>query len=324
MFIKRISRAMHNIFDDRREWINEFGTCFWIKDVVINRIHAIDKETHYRNVYRCLYKELSPLIMEYKKKSYETQDRNANLLENTVPVWVCWWQGESNMPELVKTCYISMKRMLPDICNIQLITFENVNQYISLPQNIVDLYNKGVISKTYLSDVLRLMLICEYGGFWIDATYYFAKPVSKDAVLHPFFMRRRNSERVKESVSAGRWSFNYFIGQKGDPFYCFLRDALILYWGKHKKLIDGLLADFIIWIAYDSLPGVRERFLKLPYTDSESTALNEFINEEYDEETWNNLIRDCKVFKLTYKKELMKYTDAGKLTYWGYISEGTI
>lgn len=321
MLIKRIYRVMHAVFDDRKEWINEFGIQFWIKDIVLDRLFKNDKNTHYKNVYDCLYKELNPLIKRYKKK-FQYAERSEIDRAEVVPVWVCWWQGEDNMPELVKVCYKSMKEMLPDICDIRLITWENVNEYVSLPKEIVDLYERGVVTKNYLSDVLRLMLICEYGGFWIDSTYYFAKPVSKEAVLQPFFMRRRNSKRVQGTVSAGRWSFNYFIGSKGDLFYCFLRDALIQYWNMHERLIDGLLADYIIWIAYDSFTEARERILQLPYTDSESTALNEFINEEYDEEDWNNLIKDCKTFKLTYKKELIKYTDAGKLTYWGYISEG--
>ena len=320
MFVKRIRRAMHNIFDDRKEWIDEFGVCFWFKDVVVNRISPIDKAMHYKNVYNCLYKELTPLIKQYKKKFMIGEKTIVNA-SKTVPVWVCWWQGENSMPDLVKVCYQSMKRMLPNVCDIHLITWENVNEYIHLPEHVLDLYHKGIISRAYLADVLRLMLICEYGGFWIDATYFFARPVTEEAVRQPFFMRRRNSKRVEGSVSAGRWSFNYFIGTKDDLFYCFLRDALIYYWSKHKRLIDGLLADYIIWIAYDSFDEARERILKLPYTDSESTALNEFINEEYDEESWNELIKECKTFKLTYKKELKMYTDTGKLTYWGYISK---
>ena len=29
-----------------------------------------------------------------------------------IPVWVCWWQGEDSMPELVKMCYTRLKQVI--------------------------------------------------------------------------------------------------------------------------------------------------------------------------------------------------------------------
>ena len=50
-------------------------------------------------------------------------DRDRNIY-----VWVFWWQGEDQMPELVKKCYQSLKRQLYDK-KIVLITKDNINDY---------------------------------------------------------------------------------------------------------------------------------------------------------------------------------------------------
>ena len=45
---------------------------------------------------------------------YKTLDNNEeNIKIDKIPVWVCWFQGEENMPELNKICYNRLKQVLP-------------------------------------------------------------------------------------------------------------------------------------------------------------------------------------------------------------------
>ena len=41
---------------------------------------------------------------------YQQKDSNQTPIGETAPIWVCWWQGEKQMPELVKQCYKLLKK----------------------------------------------------------------------------------------------------------------------------------------------------------------------------------------------------------------------
>lgn len=50
-------------------------------------------------------------------RSYKINDNWKNESEKypkseKVPVWVCWWQGEESMPELVKMCFKTSERYI--------------------------------------------------------------------------------------------------------------------------------------------------------------------------------------------------------------------
>lgn len=324
-FFNRVKKACYNLFHDRKELISEFGFSYWLMDTILDRLNLLSTQKHYVNVYHAVYRDVKSVIHKYKTADFpiceESYTKNPLVLEDKIPVWICWWQGAEQMPNLVKVCYESVKKQLPELCDIHLITWENVNDYIEFPDNIIMRYEDGAITMTHLSDVLRFLLVTKYGGFWIDATYFFAKPVSKEALCTNFFVRRRNSAVVQGTVSRGRWSGNYFIGKNGDFLYCFVRDCIFEYWEKHQKLIEYLLVDYLFWIAYEKYPKVRERIEKLPYTDSDHTLLMGMLNQEFNETVWNNLLSNNKVFKLTYKEVLKTKTEDNKITFWGYIKE---
>lgn len=84
-------------------------------------------------------------------------------------VWVCWFQGIENAPNLVKKCYKSLQENLYDK-EIVLITSENMNKYVQFPNYIIEKWNAGLITNTHMTDLLRLELLIRYGGMWVDAT----------------------------------------------------------------------------------------------------------------------------------------------------------
>ena len=92
-------------------------------------------------------------------------------------IWVCWWQGEEKMPDVVKICYRSIK-IMSGKHPVVLITDYNCKDYVKLPQFIWDKYAAGVISRTHLSDILRFYLLKEYGGIWMDITNFITVTIS--------------------------------------------------------------------------------------------------------------------------------------------------
>lgn len=42
-------------------------------------------------------------------KKYKEASTGKSPIDKTCPIWTCWWQGEANMPDIVKVCYASAK-----------------------------------------------------------------------------------------------------------------------------------------------------------------------------------------------------------------------
>jgi len=89
-------------------------------------------------------------------------------------IYILWFQGFENAPDIVKRCIDSWKYYNPTwniqiICNDNLIKYLNIEDYIQI--------NKLTINNTALSDVIRIILLKLYGGLWVDATTFCNKPL---------------------------------------------------------------------------------------------------------------------------------------------------
>ena len=103
------------------------------------------------------------------------------------------------MPELVKMCNDRLRQVLPDEAEIHMITEKNYKEYVELPDYIIQKFKTGKMSITALSDVLRVALLSEYGGFWIDSTVFVSGAFPKE-FIHNVCMILKNGvvRHVKE------------------------------------------------------------------------------------------------------------------------------
>lgn len=112
-------------------------------------------------------KELKPVVEQYKKNRTIPNyiEKSKKDFEGKWPVWVCWWQGEANMPPIVKVCYEKIRRVFEtETTCVVLITEHNYNRYIVFPDHIIEKYNRGLIIKQHFADILRWGLVAKYGG----------------------------------------------------------------------------------------------------------------------------------------------------------------
>lgn len=89
-------------------------------------------------------------------------------------IFILWFQGFDNAPDLVHRCVSSWKYYNPD-WNINLLDNSNLSKYIQIYDHISDISN---INNTALSDVVRVLLLKKYGGLWVDATTFCNKPLN--------------------------------------------------------------------------------------------------------------------------------------------------
>ncbi|MBQ3082661.1 MAG: capsular polysaccharide synthesis protein [Alistipes sp.] len=238
----------------------------------------------------------------------------------TSPIWTCWWQGEEQMPMIVKACYRAMQKHAGNHPVI-LITEKNYQEYVELPEAILAKQQAGIIDLTHFSDILRMSLLCKYGGIWMDSTLFIpAKDV--DSFIDPTSKYWSCHHQTRyNNVSRGGWVSFFVACGRNNPLPAFIADLHIAYWLKHNRLIDYLLLDYAFAIARTYLPTVHNMIEALPLTAM--GPLGKCLNKVYSAEEWQEHCTLYNFHKLTYKIPLSPMTPDGKKSWYGHILEVT-
>lgn len=139
------------------------------------------------------------------------------------PIWVCWWQGEKMMPLVPKLCLYSLRKNLRDNQELYFITKRNYKDFVNIPEYVVRKMERGMLSVTAFSDILRFTLLARYGGLWVDATCYVAA-LLPDLSSADFYTSKQNKPNDYRYVSRYRWA-SYLIGGKpGHKIFLNMRD----------------------------------------------------------------------------------------------------
>ena len=276
-------------------------------------------------LYRCVKLKVDPVLRLYRngvQGIFEQSFVCADDFKGKIPVWVCWWQGEAEMPELIRLCIASLKENLPqEKMEIRLITLENCLKYVTFTETVIRKFQEGKISYTHLSDLLRAELLYRYGGMWIDAAYYTAKPIEKTILDHQLYtLRFKNSSRKSEIVQ-GRWSGDLWYAPKGKKLFQFLMECFWYYWETSDELIDHCLMDYLIAAAVEEFPDVRNELEACEYCENNVFELEKWMNRRFFPERMNALLALSCFHKLNWQADYRKENMAGEKTVYGKISE---
>ena len=235
-------------------------------------------------------------------------------------IWVCWLQGEANMPEIVRTCYNSVKANA-DGREVVLITSDNVEKYISIPKFIKDKVNNGKMSRTHLADYIRISLLKNYGGLWIDATVLVTDKINIDCKL-PFFSIKQKPDSI-HFVSQYRWAV-WILGcspQIGKILFDCLENLFKTYLKKHSLFIDFFLFDYFLAVMYDEIPLVKQLVDNCPYNNPNAYELWALLNKEFNADLFLQLKKNNTFHKLSWKQPYFMHTADDKPTFYSVISK---
>lgn len=229
-------------------------------------------------------------------------------------IWQCWFQGEENMPELVRVCTNSVKREYPDK-KIILITEKNYQDYIQIPDCVIDKYKSGIIQYAQLSDIVRLLLLEKYGGVWIDSTVLLTGKLPDEVFSLPFFTYKNTLglcfDYVKNMKDLELMSnyLNYSLKLPSSWLLSSCANNIIIkgwiklmleYWQNENFLIDYFIIDyfFVILLLYNKT--CRDIFKATPtYLTTPINLLQAAIPEEYDEGVFESIKSITPIHKLT-------------------------
>jgi capsular polysaccharide synthesis protein len=255
----------------------------------------------------------------YKKnrKHLKNAINNNVMLENKIPkkVWFFWMQGLENAPELVKACFNSIKKNLNGY-EIILLTKENLSTYATIPDFILNKWNKGYITTTHFSDILRNNLLLNHGGYWSDATVLFSEKIPALIENSSFFLfqsYKPGSNGKKVNISS------WFIGSvKNNPVLEVTQEMLFNYWKNCNDLIDYFLYHNFLQMA---LYHYSEIYKIIPkYTNETAHYLLFELKNHYDDLKYKDICKQVFAHKLTYKlpADFDKNTDG---TFYKHIVE---
>ena len=221
--------------------------------------------------------------------------------EHCHKVWVCWFQGMEQAPEIIKICYTSLQRYLKDR-EIVVLTDDNISQYVTFPEHIQRKYQEGMIPKAQYSDLLRLELLTRYGGTWIDATVLCTGFNDNDSLNDNlnenildadlfFFQYIRNGNEDFHGIS------NWFItSSSNQKALLILKEMLYQY---HKDY-DCTIAYFIFHIFFMMIAKqLPEEVKQMPRVSNKYCfVLENHLGDSYDEAWMKALIANCCFHKL--------------------------
>lgn len=232
-------------------------------------------------------------------------------------VWICWWQGLENAPEIVKRCVESIQRNAGDH-QVTIITDRNVEQYIDIPEWVKKKQSEGIISRTNLSDLLRLSLLAKYGGLWLDATFFCTGPLSDMAFGSPLFSIKR-PDYLHCSIAQGYFAgYSLACDASHRRIFAAVRDFFLEYWKTNDFLVDYLLVDYMIVLAQRHNKDIADAFAAIKPNNPCCDDLYKALGEPYDEEVWSKLTEETNLFKLTWKQEFPLEKD-GRPTFYHYV-----
>ncbi len=252
-------------------------------------------------------KKLKKLRRKYKKfiaQNRNRQGENLNTGTKKVPkrkVWICWLQGMEHAPFVVKKCYESIKGNIKDR-EIVLITQDNYKDYVTFPNYINEKIEKGIISKTHMSDLLRLELLVKYGGTWIDATVFCSGTPETFYLDSDLFLFQNLKPGLDgKSISISNW---FITASPNNKILRLTLDLLYEYWRTNNKLIDYFIFHDMFQLAIETYPDDWGKVI--PISNEMPHVLQLRMFDEYDEKVWKSIEMQTPFHKLTYKYDEMQ------------------
>lgn len=257
-----------------------------------------------------------------KFKQLDQPERVLEPIPNNAPIWVMWWQGEEQMPSIVKSCYNSIKKHAGNH-PVKLITGENyqsfVNEVPMWDSVIVETFEAGRISIPHLSDLLRHALVYHYGGLWIDATLLLNCNIDEIVGDRAFVTGRVERVSHNVDVAMGKWTSFFFGAGKNNILCDFIYSCLLEQIKKTGKVETYFAMDYFFTIAYNNFEEVRNMVSKLTVLPDRIHFLLPHLNDEYVKEELDTLLSEMPYYKLSYKGELKTKTRNGKETIYSYL-----
>lgn len=244
------------------------------------------------------------LFLKYKENNeYKAERTNEKIPDNQV-IWIYWKQGEKNAPHIVNKCISSIRNKAGNHPVIVL-DQENLHKYIVMPDFIEKKHQEGKIKEALYSDLLRISLLIEYGGFWCDATCLLSSNIPIIIENSSFFMFNRDLLYYETSpCECSSW---FIKANKGNIILTKVRNILFHYFKQHTFILDYYIFHITLGLLIHTDSLIREVWEQKPYICNMNPHVLLFsLSKPYNIIMYRHILNSCFIHKLTYKYKTEK------------------
>jgi capsular polysaccharide synthesis len=305
------------------------------------RISKLDRlnKTLRKKPYKYIYKEMMPkklfnkiqnktyfktqkmvgedwdrVLKEYFTNKIETEQiKPKKTFNNEKIIWQFWGQGWDfeKLPDVVKISYKSVEKYKKDYEIIHL-DMNNINDYLEIPAYILKKVEDKKMGFAHFTDIIRLALLYNYGGVWIDATILLTDYLPQEYFEMDYFMFQRdnNLENKKDWEDYDDFYFSWnnemkvrvlnsiIFAKKNNEIIKTLLDMLLIFW-EHNDLVPNY---FFFQVLYTEL--IENYYKKKQCKIVSDTLTHELIRvwfDKFSQEKLDEITKRNNVHKLTYK-----------------------
>lgn len=220
-------------------------------------------------------------------------------LEEKEYIWQCWLQGKASAPALILRCFESVEKFKKPNQRIIIITADNYQNYVSLPDYIIQKWKQGKIPNAHFSDLLRINLLAKYGGYWIDATCFQLGEIPSEIAEQPFFLYHSYGEFAFTGIQ------NCFIHSNRNNYIIRkMCGAMNMYWRNEDSPIHYFVFHLMFLALIDIDPLFRSYYQKVPISTDE--GMHFLLNAQKENIPFSSVLLKeaqykCFIQKFTYK-----------------------
>jgi hypothetical protein len=244
------------------------------------------------------------LLTNYFSRKYVHASQPLEQKEITVETPETIWQFWDNpagraTPEIVKASLKSVDKFKGSFDH-KILNKATYPDYTDLPGRVLDKFNKGQISYTHFSDLLRLNLLKNHGGIWLDATAYMTDVVPTFIIAEDFFVM------LTGKLSRFPYSFmqNCFIRAKKGSYLCEAwHNMCVAYWKHERQISDYFQHQLMFRALVSHQPVAMELFDKMPHLSEDGIhqLVGDNLLKRFDEGEWERIKKIFFFQKTTYK-----------------------
>lgn len=222
-----------------------------------------------KKIIKTIYRQQKAklLLKNYVDSNFNTSAPAGQNINKTV--FQFWDNRNDEVPYIVDLSITSVKKFAPD-WNHVILNLHNIHNYLDLPGFLFDKLSRddNEFNLTFFSDIIRVALLQQYGGLWIDATVLLTKKFKYFSTLPLFFSFYRDLKprNYKDWIN---YNHNYFSwnplhevrllnsilwSTKNYPLWKILYDSLTTYWKENNYPPDYFMFQILFEIIIEEIP----------------------------------------------------------------------
>jgi len=266
------------------------------------------------------------LLPKYFTRKYLPSIKDLAQKEITVEKPETIWQFWDNpagrtTPEIVKASFETINKFKGNFAH-KILDNSTIGNYSDLPGYIFDRLKKGQMRYAHFSDLLRLNLLKNHGGVWMDATCYMTDFLPEYIIKRDFFVF------LAGNLTYFPYSFmqNCFIRAKIGSFLCEAwYQMCIEYWKNETKRIDYFQHQLMFKALILNNETAKNLFAEMPRISEDEThqLVGNNLLKKFDANEWEKIKKLSFFQKTTYMVKRGKITNTADYpeTYFSELSK---